>query len=114
MPDIGIPERSYVQVRECSYLPSGMLHPMPRYFSQGLLIHVNLSSDEDSLILRRLHSFLIHQKLFVKLLSGTQSGKFNFNIYIRFISRQLDQISGKINDLNWLSHIEYEDLSILA
>ena len=57
-----------------------------------------------------LHSFFIHQKFFIQLLTRTKSCVFDLDIFSDFVSGQADQILRKIGNFDRLSHIKHKDL----
>ena len=54
--------------------------------SESVGVYGERVADKDPLILGLSQSFLRHQKLLIELLSGTQPGKFDFDILIRLKS----------------------------
>ena len=59
------------------------------------------------------------QQLFVKLLTGAQSGKFDRNIAMQVLfrtnaqARQVNHLLGEFDDLHWLAHVQNEHIAAL-
>ena len=65
----------------------------------------------DQFVVCFLEAFFAHKQFLIKLFSGTETCKFNFYILSHFITGELDQIGGKIQDLHRFAHIQDKDLS---
>ena len=59
-------------------------------------------------VVRILHSFLIHKKLFIELFSRAQAGKLDLNVFPQLIAGEPDQVFRQIQDFYRLTHIQDE------
>src|ERR1039458_3338996 len=53
-------------------------------------------------------------QLFVELLAGAHAGELDLDVFVRLPARQQDQVSGQIDDLYWLAHVQDADLAALC
>ena len=68
----------------------------------------------NQLVRSLLEALLTHQHLLVELLARTQTCVYNLNIHIRLQSRKPDKIPCHIINLDWLTHVENENLSSMS
>ena len=70
--------------------------------------------DIDRTICRFLQAFFRHKPFFKELFPRAQARAFNLNVHVGFISRQFDQVVGKIIDFYRFAHIQNENLTALG
>ena len=65
-----------------------------KHFKQIILVDIDGFSDENELVFGGTESFLVHQKLLIKLFSGAKSREHDVNVLVRLIAGQTDEVFG--------------------
>ena len=81
---------------------------------EALCVNFNGFADEDLPVGGAAQPLLHHQFLLIEFFSRAQAGVLDLDVHVWHMSRQLDQVSGQVVDLDRISHVQHKYLAALG